>query len=205
MALTIGIFLKKYQKPFIFLDIGANQGLYTIGAARNTYNRASYAFEPVRNTFELLNKNIALNSTSGKCHTHNYAVAEESGSLEINVSLNHSGAARLRVNENSALENFRLETINCISHEDLDELIAHHDLPVLVKVDVEGHEETVIRELFLSKLREQIVDIFYEVDEAWVNQDRIAELMQQNGFDHLVKIGTGSHYDVHASRSDSTF
>ena len=52
--------LKKEKNKFLFIDIGANQGLYSIIAAKNKKNIKSYAFEPIKTTYDLLKKILKL-------------------------------------------------------------------------------------------------------------------------------------------------
>ena len=59
--------ISKINTEFIYLDIGAKTGLYIICAARNPKNLSSYAFEPVPDTFTLLEKNISLIGLASKC------------------------------------------------------------------------------------------------------------------------------------------
>ena len=51
-------FLSEISNEFIFIDIGANQGLYTICAAKNKFCSKVYSFEPINQTFSLLAKNV---------------------------------------------------------------------------------------------------------------------------------------------------
>ena len=84
--------------PFVFLDIGANQGLYAIGAARNPNCLACHAFEPVPATYGYLQKNLRLNGVAGKVSTVNAAIADRTGSAEILMADGHSGGATLAAN-----------------------------------------------------------------------------------------------------------
>ncbi len=58
---TLSDFLTAQRAPFIFLDIGANQGLYSLIAAANPQCAQAYAFEPVAATLTILRDNIQLN------------------------------------------------------------------------------------------------------------------------------------------------
>ena len=49
-------FLTKRNNLFSFIDIGANQGLYSICDALNKNCKLIFAFEPIDKTFELLKK-----------------------------------------------------------------------------------------------------------------------------------------------------
>lgn len=59
--------IRGISTKFVFLDIGANQGLYTICAALNPNIEKCFAFEPVDETFHLLEKNININGVANKC------------------------------------------------------------------------------------------------------------------------------------------
>ncbi|MDG1010557.1 MAG: hypothetical protein P8O69_11345, partial [Amylibacter sp.] len=45
-------FLKSYASNFIFIDVGANKGLYSIIAAKNPNCEKVISFEPILETFE---------------------------------------------------------------------------------------------------------------------------------------------------------
>ena len=49
-------YLKNYTKPFCFIDIGANQGLYSLIAGNNENCLKVFAFEPVPTTAGIFNK-----------------------------------------------------------------------------------------------------------------------------------------------------
>ena len=83
--------ISKINTEFIYMDIGANQGLYTICAARNPKNLRSYAFEPVPDTFNLLEKNVSLNGLALKCSLVKKAISDACSLEEIRFTANHSG------------------------------------------------------------------------------------------------------------------
>ena len=65
-------------QPKLILDIGAFTGIYSLLAALLDKTSKIYAFEPNPITFELLEKNIRLNSFSN-VHSFNYGVSTFSG------------------------------------------------------------------------------------------------------------------------------
>jgi len=73
------------------------------------------------------------------------------------------------------------------------------DLPVFVKIDVEGHEETVIRELLSGAESERIMAIFYEHDDRWTDKSAVKALLGAAGFEQSRIYGRGKHYDVLAT------
>lgn len=185
---------------FIYLDIGANQGLYTICAAKNKKCERVYAFEPVENTFNLLKKNIILNNITQKCAVIKKAVSEKSETININIDPIHSGAASIARDDFNS--NLLSEEIISINGSELDELVNFdNEKPIVIKIDVEGFEKSVILGLLSSNLIDQVVEIFYEIDENWTNPIEIKELLQKAGFVNFKKIGKyANHYDVLATK-----
>ncbi len=186
---------------FLFLDIGANQGLYSLLAAKNPNCQQAYAFEPVVQTFNLLRDNIALNGFQARITPVQAAVSDTAGSATITLRAAHSGAASL---ENTALvRGGTAETIRTINIFDLDALLRPEG-SILVKIDVEGHEAVVIDQLMQSQHRQRIVAIFYEVDENWNDPAALEAALRHGGFSRFVRHGDGTHYDVLALRGDDT-
>lgn len=91
--------------------------------------------------------------------------------------------------------------IETIDHREFDRLVGDADTPIIVKIDVEGFEKTVIDQLMKSRNFKRITEIFYEVDERWVDPVDLREALATNGFTRIRKIGSGKHYDVLASKS----
>ena len=183
------------REKFAFVDIGANQGLYSLIAGKNPNCTTVLAFEPVAATAALLRANIARNGLSDKGIVVQKAVSDAPGTATISMDDSHSGAATLREGVQSA------STIE-IQLADIVELDSYlpDGVAIHIKIDVEGHEETVIEQIVKSKHAEQIESIFYEIDERWVNPARIAEMLSGIGLVNIEQVGSGKHYDVMASR-----
>lgn len=190
--------LRSIDYEFVFIDVGANQGLYCIGAALNPKCRHAYAFEPVRATAELLSKNVYLNNVSEKVTVVQKAISESAGFLDIYCNDRHSGVATLAALKDRRLEGGSVERIESIEGGGVERCIVEEDFPLVVKVDVEGHELVVIKELLKTKLSSRIRELFYEVDEEWVDPNRAKRVLEDRGF-RLKKIGEGRHYDVQAT------
>jgi FkbM family methyltransferase len=193
--------ISKINTEFIYMDIGANAGLYTICAARNPKNLMSYAFEPVPDSFNFLEKNISLNGLASKCSLVKKAISTSCSLEEVSFNANHSGAASLlRNNKNLNLDvNSRFE-IETIDGAKLDSLVQQKNIPIVIKIDVEGYELIVIQQLIKTSFVEVVKEIFYEIDEDWTNPKEIENLLRSVGFNVFKKIGSGSHYDILALR-----
>ncbi len=191
--------LTQRQRPFLFLDVGANQGLYSMIAARNPACRGVWAFEPVAATRALLRRNIALNRGAEKISVIPAAISATDGPLDILVRAGHSGGARIdRAPDEPA--GFVPERIEAISRKGLDTLPFGAEGDIIVKIDVEGHEDTVLRELLASRHAARITEIFYECDEDWLDARAVTDQLRRAGFTRFEKIGNGVHYDVLAQR-----
>lgn len=187
-------FLKQRQRDFVFLDIGANQGLYSILAAGNPVCRGAIAFEPVPETAEVLEANLALNRSRGVAIVRK-AISDRAGRVALSVEPGHSGTASLR----SGAEGGRIE-IETIDAAGLEQIVPAGAPEIVVKIDVEGHEAVVLAELMKCSFQPRIAAIFYEVDQRWVDPETLRKLLQENGFSEFRKVGNGSHYDVLAER-----
>lgn len=194
-------FLARQTKPFVFLDIGANQGLYSILAARNRNCMAVHAFEPVPPVAALLNANLALNRTR-QVVVHPQAISDRSGHVDIAFDARHTGTSSLVISTHHAVpERARTMRLETIDHRGLDALIQPGGTRILIKIDVEGHEETVVSELAKCRFLPQVEAIFYECDEGATDVAAVEATLRAAGFARFVKVGSGAHYDTLALRS----
>ncbi|MBA4045995.1 MAG: FkbM family methyltransferase [Erythrobacter sp.] len=191
------------RDDFVFVDIGANQGLYSLIAAQNPQCRQIIAFEPVPTTHARLAANVALNGGGARTVLHLLAISDSVGEVTINVAPDHTGTATLAGREEGkpASGGVTIETINAPL---VDPLLAGdlpQELPMFVKIDVEGLEAVVIAELAKTNAFARVQSIFYEVDDRWASAGEIETLLRGAGFTRFAKYGRGHHYDVLASRS----
>ena len=188
---TLSDLLTAQRTPFIFLDIGANQGLYSLIAAANPQCAQVYSFEPVAATLTILRDNIQLNHHAGRVTVFPFGISDRDEELLISIKPGHSGVASLHHAVGADSERIRVRTMANVASE-----IVPRELPLIVKIDVEGHERTVLRELANSVLLERVSAVYYEVDEEWCAPGELSCLLP--GFAFL-KVGNGRHYDVLAT------
>ncbi|QDC09551.1 FkbM family methyltransferase [Oceanicola sp. D3] len=191
-----------FSTAFVYLDIGANQGLYTIGAAQNPNCVGCFAFEPVPRSFRFLKANVALNGLTERCTLINKAVSGNAGTAEIAIQPAHSGAASLNHAQGAANapSKSRLQ-IQTLTAKELDALLPQDGPPIFVKIDVEGHEPVVLEQLLQTHFAGRIAEIFFEVDETWYDIEPIRALLTERGFSKLHRHGEGHHYDMLALRA----
>jgi len=190
--------LVNHPDEFTFVDIGSNQGLYSLIACKNPACKAVFAFEPMPETYKLLQQNIAANHLQ-QVTAINAAVSESTGTSTISVDPAHTGGASLHQTNKNFSTQVKIDTVD---HAKLNELIKPHG-KVFVKVDVEGHEEAVLAQIAKCRFREQIHVVHYEVDEKWVNPQTLQTTLQQSGFHSFERIDSqrSHHYDVIARRA----
>ena len=191
-------FLKSLNAPFVFVDIGANQGFFSLLAANNLFASEIHCFEPIPATYELLTQNLSLNECKNT-HIHKVAIAESAGTSSIFIQPGHSGVASMR--SGNILPTSHSINIETVDHVFLSDLLRNSELPIHVKVDVEGFELEVVRQLSKANWFSHVESIFYEVDESWASPFEIKALLEDLGFRRFTKIGpSDAHYDVHAAR-----
>lgn len=187
------------ERPFCFLDVGANQGLFSLIAARNPHCRRIVALEPVPQTYHLLTANLALAGLNGRATALACGLSHRAGTQTIRINPVHSGQATLEdhLGERSGCRDIAITTIT------LAELGPHlpEDLPLFVKLDVEGHEPVIIEALMESPHAGRVIGLFYEYDARWTDTASIARALYRAGFATLARYGGARHCDLLAGPS----
>jgi FkbM family methyltransferase len=122
------------QEGDLFLDIGANVGTYTVlasGVRRST----TWAFEPDPNTVGYLKRNIAINRLDGLVTVHECALGSTRGEVAFTIGLDTVNKVLAADNKNS----------RSVRQEQLDAIIGAISRPIMIKMDVEGYEESVLQ------------------------------------------------------------
>lgn len=128
-------FLLHFLRPEdLFADVGANMGTYTI-LASGQVGCKSFAFEPIPITFEKLKNNIAINGITSRVAAINMGVGEQFTTLRFSSELDTINHV-LTSGENVSSVEVTVETLDAIFHS---------EIPVLLKIDVEGFEMSVLR------------------------------------------------------------
>ena len=144
---------------------------------------------------------MSINKLDGECVLIRKAISTESSTVLINIVDGHSGVASLSESNAANLSKNTKVKIVTMSGAELSLIVEHRNIPIVVKIDVEGHELEVIKELVNSSLIGRVSEVFYEIDESWSNSEEIVTILKSVGFSNFKKIGSGTHYDVLASRA----
>jgi FkbM family methyltransferase len=119
----------------LFVDVGANMGVYTIIASK-VIGADVVSFEPVPSTFRGLQEQIALNGMEGRVIVSNKGVGNEPGTLRFTGgkgAMNQVGAGS--VEADSEGQEVEVTTLD-------SELASDRNL--MLKIDVEGFELYVL-------------------------------------------------------------
>ncbi|MEQ1689273.1 MAG: FkbM family methyltransferase [Sphingopyxis sp.] len=129
----------------IFLDVGANIGIFTVRVARNSkVVERSIAFEPFPPNVARLRENLALNAVSERVNVHHYGLSDADTTANLTLRLDFqqgsaTGNAAISISPEADQD---FETVE-IPLRRLDAIAA--DLPQhpvgVIKIDIEGHED----------------------------------------------------------------
>ncbi len=136
----------------LLIDIGANVGSYTL-LGSSEIGAKSISIEPIPETFKVLKLNVQLNNISDKVEIMNIGMGSEKGILKFTKSkdtTNHVATT----NDTNTIE---------VIIEKFDDII-QIDRPTLVKIDVEGFENEVIKGMTGAITNEHLKVIIIELN-----------------------------------------
>ena len=174
----------------IFIDIGANIGVYSLLAAKRFRHVDIYSYEPHPEAFKRLAKNIINNNFENRIVAINLALSNFQGKMFIegpkNLGINQSGGATL----SSTGSNEILVKTGDSDLQLLNEKIA-------IKIDVEGHEHNVI-----EGLKNILVSnsIFIQIEIFDRHLEKVSKTLKDLNFKLVKKIshnhssGTNDYY-----------
>jgi FkbM family methyltransferase len=122
------------RKEDLFVDIGANVGVYTVLASA-AIGASSIAIEPVPETYARLSANIRANSISDRATGHNIGLGQSDQMLRFTADKDCT-------NHVITDEEWKGSSID-VPVRTLDAVLAAQS-PILLKLDVEGWESKVL-------------------------------------------------------------
>ena len=183
--------LAEIPKDALFLDIGANQGLFASWVQRRG-NRV-IAFEPNPLRFADLAANLKLNGSHSAVALCAAVTGVKPDLLALHIPRFHSGAASLVKHQDC-----QSVTALSLGQEFFDHLACEHTGPIWVKIDVEGAEEQVLNALSGSKLSRQIDGIIIECSKRHHDNSSLTSvdsILTHMGLKETRRHGIGQHED----------
>ena len=136
-------------KPdWIIIDIGANLGYYALLEAK--LGGFVHAIEPVKRSFEILNKSIELNGYKN-IKTYNLAIGSQNGTQNIIISHRNNWSTMLNLNiaVDKYKQNFNrfYKGIEKTETLTLDNFVRDNNINKIdfIRMDVEGYETEIIK------------------------------------------------------------
>ncbi len=184
---TLEKILLQIDKPIIFIDIGANQGVFSLIASKNNNVREIHAFEPNYDCITYLQNNLIFNHVKNY-FIHNTAIGTKESIVNFQVDYNHSGSGRVS-NQDS---NMKVMSVN----RSYLNKIFKTNCEYFVKIDTEGSEKDILNELFASKINLCIKYIFIEVNSKYNDENSLLEILIKNGFYEKSRKGNSTSFDA---------
>lgn len=125
--------LDKYPNSY-FLDVGGNIGMWTLSAA--AAGKQTFTIEPSVENYSRICKSVNTNGFHDRMHLMTIAASKEAATFHLKAPHNNKGGTHLVANVDSdkAIEEGVIKAFT------IDSLNLPTDQPVVMKVDVEGHE-----------------------------------------------------------------
>ena len=117
----------------VFLDVGANIGSFSI-LASGVAGATTWAFEPDPGSARSLRRNVEINGLEGLVTVVEAAVGERDGTIAFTTGLDTT-------NQVTTTDDKTAQIVRIVSLDSCAEDLA----PAMMKIDVEGHEDAVIR------------------------------------------------------------
>ena len=184
------------DRPFVFLDVGANIGLFSLLAAQNPRCERVLALEPLPDIFRSLRANIDRNGAA-TVEPILGAVATTDADVYLSFHARHSGMSKIVQHRQGCVR------APVISADMLDRLFPTPPNTVVAKIDVEGSEVDVLSTLRRTHFYSAIAEILIEVSKrnlGSAKQRLLLEMLAQDGYEEVSRSGDAAHYDARYRR-----
>jgi len=184
--------LKSIHDNDMFLDIGANTGLFSIVAAKAAKDVKVFSWEPNKTIFPLLMHNIIRNGCVNIV-PFNAAISDVDGEVSFTSVEKHSGKSHISTGETAG----KVLSLSKKSLEFLQSITFHE---CIIKIDVEGAEYKVLCQLEdFFKSHAARVKIIVEINDEHLQRfdntrQEIVDYLSGFGFEPKYK-EEKSHYD----------
>ena len=168
----------------IFLDVGANSGIYSLILAKNFQNLDIVAFEPITTTFKKFTRNIEKNNLNKKIEKHNLGLSNKKGSLKMktNIKFGYKQLAGYHVSKEGQE---KAEFVKA------DEILHYKDKTIFLKIDTEGHELQVL-EGAVNVIKNN--NIFMQIEIWDKNLNFVEKILNKMNFVFIKKINNDYYF-----------
>jgi FkbM family methyltransferase len=198
--------IETIQPDEVYIDIGANVGMYAIYAG--VVGARVFAFEPEALNYAELNKNIYVNNLHGHVTAYCMAITDVVDVSVLYLSAfsfagSHHDFGENRWNSDMTIGGRQIARDTrpqqgCVSFP-LDELVSRQVLPPPnhIKIDVDGFEYKVVRGAANTLQRPELKTILLEVDFSIPESIQIVEHLRGQGWkvsDHQLRVNQHAYF-----------
>lgn len=186
----------------VFIDVGANTGVFSLLASSTMGRGTVFAFEPNPRLFRDLCFNVEVNGSAGII-PFNIALSDRTGTFGLVHNAGHTGGAALRVLQNEQPDAGTTDEsiVLAVAPKEIGAMLqAAESRRVCMKIDVEGHELNVLRGLKGAGLLARAAWVIVEIDPNFLRRfgaspDAIYDLMRSENLRPTKGPGSAEHYD----------
>lgn len=181
------------NKKFIFWDVGANIGLYSLYAQRKFPKSETISFEPSTSNLRILSRNIFINNLDKKVKILPLALNNSNFSFShLNESDFIEGGALNAFDTKKDFEgkNFNARNKYQILGVSADNLIKLKilEIPNYIKIDVDGNEHILLEGMQKILSSKKCKAISIEINDRYeVQKKNVIKILKRNGFKFLDK------------------
>lgn len=206
-AINFAPYVDKNEK-YNVIDIGANRGYTVINFAKEKWCNKVFAYECVPDTFKILSENINLNDNiKRKVQLNSYGLSNKDSDFEVYTIKGYdiSASSNLELLKKTWPDQIdNIVSVKCFvkksSNVIPDVLKNNSDYPYILKVDVEGSEYDIFKDLVHNspEVFDKIETIFIETHLGYKEIDNYIDSLNK-GFilDNLYVNGDNIHMLVY--------
>src|SRR6266481_5883587 len=168
-------FWESIDKNFTVVDIGANIGILSVGAAEK--GARVFGFEPNPVIYPMLLENISRNNFNQRISVYPLGIAGGKGYRPMYFEENHWGGATL-LDQN--IDKKTKYDVKCIGLQDIFDIIGLNAIDIL-KIDCEGAEGEIFANATDETLK-KIKKIFLEYHEPDGSKSELRARLEKNNF-----------------------
>jgi FkbM family methyltransferase len=181
------------EEDIVVVDVGAGEGTYTSVFAKTRAVAAVYAFEPVPAAFAKLRNAVRA---YGHVQCFNFALGEANGrqALYEYACSDVSSLLKMEEHQERLLRSSRMPSVITVDVNRLDDLVKAGTVaqPDLIKIDVQGYEDRVIRgaDSTLQRTRYCVIELsFVSMYQGSLLFGEMYEHMRDRGFQLVAVAG----------------
>jgi len=193
--------LKRKLSDFIFIDIGANIGYYSLLCA--SLNIKSIAFEPIEENYQLFERSINENNFNSLITLHKLALGDKCENKTFYISKINMGLCSVQ-ELNKEINPYQESNVCIKLFDDVIPDISIFNKKVILKLDAEEYELEVLKGMTNALSSGKISHIFMEISKY---QSDMFDILRKYNFYLGVNIGhdpqTGKTIDWNSTHLDN--